>query len=179
MLKLVFPTVEMEKAVSDFKKKFYDNGEKTINGSYKLDTDRYSYHEWLELMKSNTCGDTANPKFGLSDTLFAIDEENEIAGIITIRYDLTEFYKNSGHIGYSVAPDKRKRGYATAMLNEALVMAKAHGLSEVKIVCAASNTASRRTILSCKGQLNRVIHTADGDHEEYIIDLKKERAQNG
>lgn len=170
-IKLIFPTVEMEKNVLDFKMKFYNNGEKTIHGSYKLDVNRYSYHEWLELMQSNTSVDTANPKFGLSDTLFAVNGENEIVGIITIRYDMTEFYKDSGHIGYSVAPDKRKQGYASEMLREALVLAKAHNLTEVKVVCAAENIASKKTILSCQGKLNRVIRKADGDHEEYIIAL--------
>lgn len=59
----------METEAMEFKQKFYDNGEKTIFGSYKLDVDRYSYSEWLDIIKSNTSAETANPKFGVSDTL--------------------------------------------------------------------------------------------------------------
>lgn len=66
----------------EFKLKFYNHGEKTIFGSYKLDTDRYSYAEWLEIIQNNASVDTANPKFGVSDTLFAVNEENEIVGIL-------------------------------------------------------------------------------------------------
>ena len=113
-------SIAMEKDALEFKMKFYNNGEKTIFGSYKLDVDKYSYLEWLEIIQNNTSVDTANPKFGVSDTLFAMNEENEIVGIINIRYDMTEFYKDSGHIGYSVVPEKRMQGYATEMLKEAL-----------------------------------------------------------
>ena len=35
-IKLVFPTIAMEKDALEFKMKFYNNGEKTIFGSYKV-----------------------------------------------------------------------------------------------------------------------------------------------
>ena len=170
-IKLVFPTMEMEADAMEFKQKFYDNGENTIFGSYKLDVDRYSYSEWLEIIKSNTSIDTANPKFGVSDTLFAVNEDEEIVGIINIRYDMTEFYRDSGHVGYSVVPDKRKQGYATEMLKDALEKAKEHILSEVKVVCMADNEPSRKTILACGGAINRVIESDGVEKEEYIIVL--------
>ena len=170
-IKLVFPTIAMEKDALEFKMKFYNNGEKTIFGSYKLDVDKYSYLEWLEIIRNNTSVDTANPKFGVSDTLFAMNEENEIVGIINIRYDMTEFYKDSGHIGYSVVPEKRMQGYATEMLKEALIRVKMHRLSEVKVVCSADNIPSRKTIIACGGKLNRMIECEGADKEEYIITL--------
>lgn len=168
-IKLVFPTIDMEREAMDFKLKFYNNGEKTIFGSYKLDVDKYSYPVWLEIIQNNTSVDTANPKFGVSDTLFAMNEENEIVGIINVRYDMTEFYKDSGHIGYSVVPNKRMRGYATEMLKEALAKMKEKNLSEVKIVCYADNLPSKKTIIACGGKLSRVIRLEDVNKEEYVI----------
>ena len=168
-INLVFPTIAMERDVLEFKLKFYNHGEKTIFGSYKLDTDRYSYAEWLEIIQNNASVDTANPKFGVSDTLFAVNEENEIVGIINIRYDMTEFYKDSGHIGYSVIPEKRRQGYATKMLKEALKRFEMHELSEVKVVCSADNIPSKKTIIACGGKLNRIIKCEGADKEEYII----------
>ena len=29
---------------------------------------------------------------------------------------MTEFYRDNGHIGYSIVPDKRRQGYETEML---------------------------------------------------------------
>lgn len=168
---LVFPTANMERDAEAFKEKFYSNGEKTISGSFKFDTGKYSYPEWLKIIQNNATPKTANPKFGISDTLFAIDEGSEIVGIINIRYDMTDFYKDSGHIGYSVVPDKRRQGYASEMLKDALLRAKAHGLSEVKLVCAVDNIASIKTILSCQGMVNRMITSSTGDKVEYIITL--------
>ncbi|MBQ8278519.1 MAG: GNAT family N-acetyltransferase [Roseburia sp.] len=170
-IRLIFPTIKMEKEALEFKNKFYDNGEKTIFGSYKLDVDKYSYPEWLEIIRNNAHASTANPKFGVSDTLFALNQDDEIVGIINIRYDMTEFYKDSGHIGYSVVPDKRRQGYATKMLKAALEKTKEHNLSEVKVVCHADNIPSKKTIIACEGKLNRVIKTDDIDKEEYIITL--------
>ena len=170
-IKLIFPTPEMEKDALEFKMKFYNNGEKAISGSYKLDTDRYSYPEWLEILRNNARADTADPRFGVSDTFFAVDMENEIVGIINIRYDMTDFYKNSGHIGYSVAPDKRGQGCAAEMLRVVLEKARERGMTEVKLVCAADNIPSKKTILACGGKLNRLIGSGETVKEEYLIVL--------
>ena len=170
-VRLVYPTAEMEKDAIAFKNKFFSHGERIIHGSFLLDTDRYSYPEWVELVQRSRRAGTADPRYGVSDTLFAVNLENEIVGIITVRYDVTGFYKDCGHIGYSVAPDRRRQGYAAAMLREALAFAKEHGLTEVKVVCAADNAASRNTVLSCGGRRSRCFRNSGHGYEEFILEL--------
>jgi predicted acetyltransferase len=51
-----------------------------------------------------------------------------------------------GHIGYSVVPWKRGRGYATEAVREILPQAAAEGLRYVDIMTGVGNDASRRVI---------------------------------
>ena len=58
-----------------------------------------------------------------------------------------------GHIGYSVVPWKRQRGYATRALHLLLPQAKSEGLAYVEITTDADNIASQRVIESNGGRL--------------------------
>lgn len=51
-----------------------------------------------------------------------------------------------GHIGYSVVPWKRGRGYATAALGLMLRRARETGLEYVELTCDPENEASRKVI---------------------------------
>ena len=171
MIRLIVPTEAMEEQVRAFKKSFFDAGERVISGSYKLDQDRYTYGDWLAILESNRSEETADPKFGVSETFLAENEENDLVGIINIRYELTPFYKDSGHIGYSVAPQHRRKGYGTEMLQSVLKLAKQRGMTEVMLVCLADNTASKKTILRCGGEPARRFGPEDSLKEEFRICL--------
>jgi len=58
-----------------------------------------------------------------------------------------------GHIGYSIVPWKRGRGYATAALRLMLGRAKEEGLEYVEITTDLDNVASQRVILANGGTL--------------------------
>lgn len=63
-----------------------------------------------------------------------------------------------GHVGYSVVPWKRQRGYATHALKLLLPQVKSEGLSYVEITTTADNVASRRVIESNGGKLIEQFH---------------------
>jgi predicted acetyltransferase len=58
-----------------------------------------------------------------------------------------------GHVGYSVVPWKRRRGYATEALRQLLPLAKAEGLPYVEITTDADNLASQRVVRANGGVL--------------------------
>ncbi len=62
-----------------------------------------------------------------------------------------------GHIGYSVRPSERRKGYATEMLRQCLPHCKAPGLDRVLITCADSNEASRQVILANGGLYEKTV----------------------
>jgi predicted acetyltransferase len=58
-----------------------------------------------------------------------------------------------GHIGFSVVPWKRRRGYATLALRSILPEAAAEGLSYVELTTDETNIGSQRVIVANGGKL--------------------------
>ena len=75
--------------------------------------------------------------------------DGEFCGAISFRWQpgTTELPPYClGHIGYSVVPWKRKRGYATRALQLLLPLAKSEGLACVELVADADNIPSQRVL---------------------------------
>lgn len=74
-----------------------------------------------------------------------------------LRYWLTDALRlHGGHIGYTIRPSERGRGYGTVMLRELLAEAAAAGIGEVMLTCNEDNEASRRVIERCGGRLEKL-----------------------
>ena len=88
--------------------------------------------------------------------------DNRILGMIQIRHYFNDYLsKFGGHIGYSVRPCERRKGYAKKMLKMALPYCKDIGLSEVLITCNDGNLGSEKTILSCGGIYESTVYEPD------------------
>jgi predicted acetyltransferase len=80
-----------------------------------------------------------------------------VVGRLSLRHELNDFLaKIGGHIGYGVRPSQRRRGYATAMLRQALPIAAGDGITRVLLTCDVDNTASIKVIEQSGGQLECV-----------------------
>ena len=79
----------------------------------------------------------------------------------------------TGHVGYSVRPSERRKGYAKRMLTMAKDFLSSFGFPEIYVSCLPTNEASRRTILANGGAyIETVFLESDGvDLERYRISL--------
>ena len=169
-LTLVRPTLEFKSKALDYRQEHFDNNEMVINGSELLDkTD--SYEEWLKSVTDNTSPDTVNPNWVVTDTFFAVDENENIIGIIDLRHTLNDFLKDFGNSGYSVRPSERRKGYATEMLRQILLIAKQAGLQEVYLSVERDNEPSVKTIIKNGGKYERSFEFEGKEADIYKIVL--------
>lgn len=96
---------------------------------------------------------------------FLLDEDrNKLIGAVNIRHYLNDYLlKFGGHIGDGVRPSERKKGYATKMIELALIECKKLGMDKVLITCNKSNIASAKTIIKNGGILENEIKDSDGE----------------
>jgi len=169
-LTLVRPTIELKEKALDYRQEHFDYNEMIINGSELLDkTD--SYEEWLKSVSDNTSPDTVSSNWVVTDTFFAMDENQRIIGIIDLRHTLNDFLKDFGNSGYSVRPSERRKGYATEMLRQILLVAKQAGMQEVHLSVERSNEPSVRTIIKNGGKYERSFEFEGEEADIYKIVL--------
>ena len=169
-LTLVRPTLEFKSKALDYRQEHFENDEMIINGSELLDkTD--SYEDWLKSVTDNTSPDTVNPNWVVTDTFFAVDENENIIGIIDLRHTLNDFLKDFGNSGYSVRPSERRKGYATEMLRQILLIAKQAGLQEVYLSVERDNEPSVKTIIKNGGKYERSFEFEGKEADIYKIVL--------
>lgn len=91
-------------------------------------------------------------------TFLVAEHGRQIVGRLSVRHRLNDFLeREGGHIGYGVVPEFRRRGFATSMLRQALVIARSHGVDRSLLVCDVDNAASARVIERCGGVLENSI----------------------
>lgn len=84
-------------------------------------------------------------------------------GRTSIRYELNDFlFDLGGHVGYAVAPEFRRRGYAQQILSCSVERLYSAGVENVLVTCDETNPVSASVIERCGGVLEDVRETVDG-----------------
>ncbi len=167
-IRLTFPTPEYKEEVLKYRREFVANGDSMDGCGCLRETE--SFEEWYRLWQEMQREETVREGWVPSTTYLAVDEGNRVVGMIDIRHRLNEnLLQFGGHIGYSVRPSARRRGYATAMLGMALTEARKMGIGDVLVTCSKTNTGSRKAILKNGGVMENEYQNGDKITQRYWI----------
>lgn len=170
---LTEPAAEYARQIRAYRREFLDSGG-SMDGTGGLQSYE-APEDWIA--RSIQCKDPLGVPEGLvpaTQYMLVRREDRKIVGMLQIRHCFNDFLERyGGHIGYSVAPGERRKGYATLMLKLALPKCRALGLDRVLITCIRGNEGSRRTILNNGGAYESTVFEPDeGVYlERYWIEL--------
>lgn len=90
--------------------------------------------------------------------MFIRKSDSKIVGMIQVRHYFNEYLeKYAGHIGYSIRPTERRKGYGTEMLKMALPFCSSIGLDKVLVTCNDDNIGSEKVMLANGGEYESTV----------------------
>jgi predicted acetyltransferase len=151
-IELVVPTLNLERACRACEEAFAAQGEVFL-GARADDWAAYT-----RMCAEESAGRVAAPGHVPQSvfilTRVAPDGGRVALGVSKLRHYLTPTLEDvGGHIGYSIRPDERGKGYGTQILALTLPHARALGLARVLLTCDADNLRSARVIMRNGGVL--------------------------
>lgn len=132
------------------------------------DAENFAYEEWLKNNQDHEMGINLPEGWVPDIQLVAFSIDGQAVGFLNIRLCLNDFLlEEGGHIGYSIRPSKRGKGYAKEALRQGLQVAKGKNIKKALVTCSTENPASRAVILANGGELEDVRNGT----ERYWIDV--------
>jgi predicted acetyltransferase len=138
-----------------------------------------SVPDWITRNKNYEHAEFLPEGYVTAELFLAVRESDQkVVGMIQLRHELNEYlFDFGGHIGYSVRPSERRKGYAKEMLKRCLEGCQARGITRVLVTCLENNEGSRKTILANGGiyEDKRFLAVENEQIERYWITLKEHR----
>jgi predicted acetyltransferase len=172
--KLVRPTIEYKEQALEYMNEHYEY-KSAIHGVGGLNRYLEDFDGWLEKLERYR-NSKITQEIVPAETFFLVREnDNKVIGMIDIRLALNEkLRKSGGHIGYSIRPTERRKGYNKINLYLALLECQKHGLNKVMLTCNKDNLGSAKTIQSFDAELEREFYDDEVYHcieQVYWIDV--------
>lgn len=158
---LVEPSEEYAEQITEYKQAFLDTDSSMDGcGPLRRCEDSLTY---ISECRKYTSQETLPDGWVLTTQFFYIRKaDNRLVGMIQVRHYFNDWLsKFGGHIGYSIKPDERRKGYATSMLKAILPYCKEIGLDKILISCIDGNLGSEKTILNNGGIYETTVYEQD------------------
>lgn len=174
---LIKPTLKYVEDIIRFRQEILDADDKDsfagCIGLDKADT-ADGVKDWIKAVDMMSKEDTC-PKDKVSSSMYIAVRlsDNKIVGAIDLRHHINHPVLGTwgGHMGYSVRPCERGKGYAVEMLRQNLLNCKKLGIERVMITCDIDNTASEKTILANGGVFEKEIEVDGTLMKRYWIEV--------
>lgn len=155
---LVRPASEYASQIAEYRQEFLDSGD-SMDGCGPLR--RYeSPEEYIRICEEYEDAKRVPPSLvPATQFVFIRKSDNKLVGMLQVRHSFNEYLeKYAGHIGYSVRPSERRKGYAKEMLKAALPFCREISLDKILIACIDGNIGSERTILASGGVYESTVY---------------------
>ena len=121
------------------------------------DAENFVYEDWLESNRDMEMGLGIPEGWVPAVQLVAFARDGQALGFLNLRLRLSAYLlEEVGHIGYSIRPSERGKGYAKEALRQGLQVAKEKNIKRALVTCSTENPASRAVILANGGELEDV-----------------------
>jgi predicted acetyltransferase len=151
MPRLIAPSRDFEPSYRSYVAEMKANGEKLI--PFPLTYPHDDFAELVATLEDNARGDGIPPEFVPHSTFWLV-AGGEIVAVSNLRHSLTPALKwRGGHVGYSVRPSSRRRGYGSLILRLTLQEARKLGIRTALVTCAKDNVGSAMVIRANGGVL--------------------------
>ena len=166
-MKLRRPTFADKETILDMMAEF-EKSQSAHDGGF-WDAENFDYEEWLETNLNKEMGIKLPENRVPSIQFVLFDKSGHALGFLNLRLRLNEGLLNhAGHIGYSIRPSERGKGYAKESLRQGLQIAKEKNIKRALVTCSTENPASRAVILANGG----VYEDVRNGTERYWIELE-------
>ena len=176
-IQLIDPCVELADECIDFLQEFDTAGENEIDGAGPFkNTGSKAFAKQVQRARDQSEGRNLPDGYVPGSTYWLV-RGRRILGTCNLRHELNNKLRAfGGHIGYSVRPSERNKGYATLMLKLALEKARELGIERALVTCEKDNIASVRVIEKNGGVLDseNIADQTGKMTQRYWIELSKQ-----